>query len=193
MAEVDLDREHPLQSLVFQKKEVVVEGDRLHLRISLLHAYERSLDVPDGDRQDLLKDVLPDFPVPKAQDNSFAAFTRDDEVSLKVTQSPTFVDFQGSFVDHALVLQALAIGPLPSSFSERFPPVNLDLSSIWTSDISPHGRAGDVQESFFDVPQSPRDLFRLLVIHEMTLDERAEVRIGGDFLAFLPFSSHADV
>lgn len=50
MAEVDLNREHLLQSLVFQKEKVVVESDRLHLRISFLHSDESPLDIPDGHR-----------------------------------------------------------------------------------------------------------------------------------------------
>lgn len=82
---------------------------------------------------------------------------------------------------------------MPASFSEYFPPVSLDLSSVRASDISPHGRTGDIRKALLDILQSPRDFLRFLVVHEVALDERAKLRIGDDLLALLPLGPHADM
>jgi len=110
-----------------------------------------------------------------------------------MTQSPSPFDFEGSFVDHALVLQTRAIASVLPSFPECLPSMSLDAAAVWTHDVPPDRRTGDIRKALLDVSQSPRNLLWLLVVKEMELDKCAKIRIGGDLLAFLPFCPHANV
>ena len=51
VAEVDLDAEPPLQILVADEKDVVVPGDRFHLRKPLFHAADRIRERSDRNRK----------------------------------------------------------------------------------------------------------------------------------------------
>ena len=57
MTEVDFHSEFLLQPLVLQKENVIVEGNGLYLRKSLLHTQERAFHVPYRDRQDALHEA----------------------------------------------------------------------------------------------------------------------------------------
>ena len=171
MAEIDTDTELLLQPLMLKKENVVVEGDGLHLRISLLHAQERTLHVPDRDRQYSLQEILPHLAVAEGKDDAASALARDDEIALHMAEAPTLVDFARSCIDHALPLDALLRAVVASFLLEYLRPMRLDASSIRTLDISADGRGRDVCEMLLDPFQPLCDLFRRLIIEQVRLHE----------------------
>ena len=106
MAEIDRHSEYLFQPFVLKEKDVVVEGDGLHLGISLLHTFERSPHVLHRHWQDPFQKILAHLPVSQAEDDALTTLAGDDEVALHVAQPPPFVDFARSFVDRAFALNA---------------------------------------------------------------------------------------
>lgn len=160
MAEIDFDTEFLFEPLVFKKEDVVVEGDALHLRIPLLHAQERPLHIPDGHRQYSFKQVLAHLAIAQSEDDASSAFARENEVALHMTQSPPFVDFARSFVDHALALNPFLAGMTLLLLCEHLRTMRLDASSVRCADVSAYGRGGDILKLLLNSFQPLRDLLR---------------------------------
>lgn len=107
MAEIDFDSEYSFKPFVFQKEDVVVKGDSLHLGIPFFHAHQRTFNIPYRYRQDSLQKVFAHLAVSEREYNAFAASAREDKVALHMSQTPPFVDFAWSFVDHAFAFNTL--------------------------------------------------------------------------------------
>ena len=192
-AEIYLDTIFLLQFLMFQKQNVIVEGDRLHLGISLFHSAQSAIDGCHRHGEYFLQKILSHLPVAQGEDHPFAAFPRDNEVTFHVAETPSLVDFAWSFGDHAFVQDMFSCRLPAVLLFEYFVSSLFDHAAIRTFDISSDGERRNVRQLLLNPLQSFCNLFRCLVIHQMMLDEFPEIGMHRDLFAFPPATAHADI
>ena len=137
IAEIYRDPIFLLQLFVLKKQNVVIKGSGLHLGIALLHASQRPVNGSYGYGKNLFQKVLSDIPISQREHYTLPAPARYNEVSLHVSQSPSFGDFAWSLGDHAFSLDSLPRRTMSAFFLEYSAPVPFNLSAIGTPDVSP--------------------------------------------------------
>src|SRR3989344_7983224 len=90
MAEEDSDAENLFQSFVFEKENVVVEGDRCDLGESFSHSLKCAFNVADRHRKNPFEQRLAQPAIDEYEEESFSAFPRHDEISLHVPEAFSF-------------------------------------------------------------------------------------------------------
>lgn len=182
MTEVESQVELLLEFTVIHEKDVVVEGDRLHLRISLLHAFQAVQDGPRRDGQDLFKERVSVVAIDGIKHHAHSRSSGDDEVSLHVSDALPIVDSLGSFVDHALSDHH---SPLAASFPSGrvFLACSLDLPAVWTCNISPQGRRGYVWQILAVLPDEFGSHLGRLIVEEKLIRTFPKIDVRDDLHA----------
>ena len=99
IAEIYADAEELLQLLVVPEEQVIVSGKGFEFRKSLFDAEECVVHILDRNLEYLFDKEHSDLSVCQSEQYSFAAFSRNNEVRFSISQSLSFVDMRGSFVD----------------------------------------------------------------------------------------------
>lgn len=101
---------------------------------------------------DFLKEGVSRFSLGEVEYHPRSALSRDDEVSLEVSDASFFVDMLGSFGNHAFALVGGSIRPL-SSFPDEMLSSGFNFSSMRTLNVSANGErrhGGKLPFAMFD-------------------------------------------
>lgn len=162
---------------MLQEEYVVVEGQGLHLRIPLLHSYERTLHVLYGYRQNAFEQDLAYLAVTQAKHKTFPAPARDNEVAFHVAETPSFVDFAWSCVDHALVLDALLCHSTASATCKYLFAMTFNLPTICRINVLPYSLRGHIGKMSLLPFDSLRDVLRRLIVKEVLFNECSQLLV----------------
>ncbi len=133
IAKIYFNIEKLFQPFVMPQEQIIVSGDGLEFRESLFNLEKSFFHVSDWDIQNLFDERYSDFSIGKGEQYTVACFSWHDEVWLGISQSLSFVDILGSFVDEDSIVK-LQYFDTTTSVSVPFPfSEMLNFSSIHTS------------------------------------------------------------
>ena len=179
-AEENPDVELLLKSFVMNEQNVVVERERVKLGESFLDTAECTFHCTYGHRMYLLEERPTKLSVGHVEHDAGAAFTRDEEVALAISDADSFVDIQGSFRDHALAVESRFPPPAAPSSAEHIRAVRFNASPVRTLDVS-SDEASRYRLEVFVVSLDPlRNMFGRLIVHEIAFDDFLEFGIKRD-------------
>jgi len=153
---------------------------------TVFHTYQCSLHVSYWYRQNALQQILSCLSISETKNDSFATFTWHNEVAFHVAQTPSFVDFTWSFVDHALVRYAWFQKSRPTLLLEDLRSMGLNLASVRALDEPAYRWSWSIRDTFLNPLQTKRDVLGWLIVEKVRFYEWAEIRIESDCSADCP-------
>ena len=193
VTEIYVDPEKFLQFCMFLKQNIVVCGDGFQFRKSLLYAEKCFLHFRYRYRQYLLKIWHPRFPVRDIENHSFSTFAWNQKVSFGVTNSLSFVDIHGSFVDEDSIFEFLWQWSFESSSLLFLLSPHFDSPAIWTFDVPVYAVFRDLRQIFFVFPQSSGNVWWWFSFVQKFIDFLLQILIGDHFHSLILWIFSSDV
>lgn len=153
-----------------EKEDIVVERERFQLRKPFFDTTDRTFDGTNRDRMYLLKERRATLAVGDVENDPRSTSSRHNEVALRVADTRSFVDIQGSFGDHAFAVKGGFL-PATAMFSlEHLCAMRFDPSPVWRCDVPTYERTRDSRQVFVVSPDPLGNMFGRLIVHEIRFD-----------------------
>ena len=162
------------------EQDVVVECECTELGESFCDPPECSLDRSNGNRVNLLKKWCARLAIGHVQDDAGTTFARDHEVALRVANTASCVDIQGSFRDHASAVESGLPPASVPSFPEHVRAMRLDSSAVGALDVSPDERTGYAWKIAVISFDALRNMFRRLIVQKVCFNHFLEFGLEAD-------------